>query len=198
MKTRFRLLLAAALVVLTALTASTAQASRGVSASATNITASGSLTMTGGIVCNVTLNLTLGSSTILKDTSARFGGINAANSSISGCTGILAARAPNNTGTILTGITTVYRSFAGTLPNISRININAPGAGFLLNTVAGSCLYGGTLDGISFNVSGGAISTVTFSGGTIPRISGGGLCPTSGGITGNLTVTGTAPTVTLV
>lgn len=197
MKTRFRLLLATALVALTALTASTAQASNGVSTSATDITASGSLTMTGGIVCNVTLNLTLGSSTIAKR-AATFGGINAARSTITGCTGILAARSPNNTGTILTGITTAYRSFTGTLPNIDRININAPGAGFLLNTVAGSCLYGGTLDGISFNVSGGAISTVTFSGGTIPRVSGGGLCPTTGGITGTLTVTGTAPTVTLV
>jgi hypothetical protein len=190
------LLMAVGFLTVALMGASTAQASRGISLSATTIGASGSLTMNSVITCDVLLSLTANSNTLTKTTGTTQATANGGY--IRNCTGSLAGNPA--TGAILGPINIQYRSFAGTLPNITKINILAPNAAFSLNTVAGLCLYAGSLDGVGFDVSGGAISSVNFNGSSaLAKSSGGLLCPSSGSISGLLTgFLPSAPTVTLI
>jgi hypothetical protein len=197
------LAMALAFVVIATLGASTAQASSGVRLSSTTIGASGRLTMNGILVCEVLLQLTASSLTLLKNAApvqAR-----ASRGYIRNCTGSLAGTPP--TGDILNVIDLKYRGFTGTLPNISRINVIAPittgspnGAQFSVNTIANVCLYQGALDGIGFDLSGGRITGVDFDAtNPLPKASGSILCPSTGTIRGDLTTfLPSAPTVTLI
>lgn len=186
------LLVAAAVVVVGAmLGAGTAQASRGISASATRIGASGVLTMNGLIPCQVLLELTLSSSTILKSTSSAQGTANGG--WIRNCTGA-------TDGAILGPIPVSYASFNGTLPAITGINVTAAGAGFQLNSIplCGSALYRGNLTGITINSSGGSVTGVTFNSNSLPRSTGGATCPSNATIRGTLNTLLSAVTIALV
>lgn len=185
-------LLAVAIVMVGAFGATTAQASRGITVTQTRITATGVLTLNGGLtVCNVSLTLSLGSTTLTKTRGTNQGSVTAG--SITGCSGLASS------GAVLTPINVQYDTFAGTLPNITSISIVAPNAGFSLNTLGGTCLYGGSLSGVRFLVTGGAISNVDFTGSNaIAKVSGGALCPSTGTITGPMTVTTTVPRIALV
>jgi hypothetical protein len=190
------LAMAMAFVVIAALGASTAQASRGISLSATTIGASGVLTMNGVLTCDVLLSLTANSLTLSKTT-----GTNQARANggyIRNCAGSLAGSP--NTGAILGPINLQYRSFGGALPAITRINIIAPNAAFSVNTIAGNCLYAGALDNVGFDIASGRISGVDFDAtNALARSSGSILCPSTGTIRGDLTTfLPSAPTVTLV
>lgn len=185
MRNRFRLLLIPFALVVTAFAgASTAQASYGIALSDTVIGASGSLTMNGVITCDVLLSITANRIKISKTT-----GINQATASggfIRNCTGSLVGRP--NTGTIGSGINLQYRSFAGTLPNITRVNLLAPNAAFSVNTIAGVCAYGGSLDGLGVDISSRTVSGVDFSStSSLPRTSGSVLCPSTAQMRGRLT-----------
>lgn len=194
MQSRIRLVLVVAVVGALMFT-SAAHASRGYSSSATLLSANGVLTMTGGMACTVLLSIFLNSSSFNKG--SRFANLDSGGSSITGCTGILAGRP--NAGAFLPGTQIDTFSFTGTLPNITSLRLTLWSFGFLVNTVAGSCLFGGinTLTGVTFDVSSGVVRTMTFSGGSVPRSSGSALCPTTGGFTGTLTLT-FPPTLTLI
>jgi hypothetical protein len=192
----FKLLaLALSFVVIAALGASTAQASRGISLSSNTIGASGRLTMNGVLTCDVLLSLTV-TNPIVKGLSINQG--RASGGHIRNCAGSLAGSP--NTGAILGPINIQYAGFSGTLPRITRITIIAVSAGFSINTIAGNCLYGGNLNSVGFDISGSTVSGVDFdSTNGLSRASGSILCPATGTIRGDLTAfLPSAPTVTLI
>ncbi|MGB7159235.1 MAG: hypothetical protein WBD40_14295 [Tepidisphaeraceae bacterium] len=190
---KFSMLFVAALAVLAGMFgAASAQAATGIRVSSSSIGAGGRLTMNGNVICDVLLTLTLTANPIAKRTGVNQG---TAAGTIRNCSGGGATGA----GTVLAGITVQYQSFSGTLPNITRITINAPNAGFQLATIVGNCLYGGNLTGVGLTASALAVTAADFgASATLPRVSGSGLCPASAQIRGVLAVLGTPPTITLV
>lgn len=204
MSHRIRMMLLGVIVLVTGLAATTAaQASRSVTVSSRNIGASGVLTLNDDrLICDVLIALTVTpSTTISKVAGTAFG--TAGNGYIRNCSGPVAPSAPNNTGTIL-GASLTYVSFSGSLPSPTRINIQSTDAGFLVNTLAGSCLYRASaanpLTGVSLDFNGGSPNTstgATFTNDNIARASGSILCPTTGAIRGTLRTLPTAPTLTL-
>lgn len=195
MSKRLRLLFfTAALLIVPVLGASTAQASRGINVSTTNIAISGTIVLNGVLTCEFLIGI--GSSTTIAKTT----GTNQASATggyLRNCSGSLAGNP--NTGAILGPINVQYRSFAGTLPNITKINLLFPNFAFSINTIAGNCLYGGSLDGSGLTISSGTGTAFDFTGSSaLPRVSGGILCPTTGTITGQLRTFLTGVTVTLV
>jgi hypothetical protein len=203
-------LLAVAVLFTGLLGATSAQASRSVSSSSRTIGASGILTLNNDrIICEVLLQLVLTQNPIAKTVGNTFG--YAQLGYIRNCTGPFAAAAPNNTGTILSGspvgtLTQLqYVSFSGNLPSPTAINVQSANAQFVVNTIAGPCLYGANasnlLTGVSITASGGSPNVATgaaFTNDAIPRVSGSLSCPTTGAISGTLRVLGTAPTLTLL
>ena len=172
---------------------SAAQASNGISLSENTITANGPLTLSNGLaICDVSLTLQLLNNPIVKDPDpTRVQARVVQPSSIRNCSGGLAID-----GAVLTPIDIVYDSFGGTLPNISSIRVDAPNAGFALNTILGTCLFGGNLQNIDFLISSGSVTTARFNNTGIPIVT--GPCPSPGTIAGDLTVLAPVPTATLV
>lgn len=182
------------LVAAVGLVSGTAQASRGVSLSATTISASGQLTLNGSVICTVSLTLVARSSTVTKTVGTTQANVTAG--TITACSGLGMQR-----GTVLIpagGIPVQYASFSGTLPSITSININAINPGFEITGTLATCLYQGNLNGIRFVVSGGRVTAASFTGSNALPLSRGTLfCPSTGTITGSLAVAA-PPTVTLV
>ena len=140
------------------------------------------------VTCSVTISGSFHSATIAKVRGALIGHINRATLDNSTCAGgsatILQASLPWHVR---------YDSFAGTLPNISRVRLGLVGAAFLLN-VGASCLYRSTAASPAFgNVLVGAGGAVTGleaeSGAAIPLQEGGFLCPAGGNFTNTGAVT---------
>jgi hypothetical protein len=192
-----RLLLAAGiLAVALAGGGSAAQASRGISFGSTVFGASGTFTMNGVLTCDILVGFTLSSSTLAKTTGVNQ--ITANGGYVRNCLGSLGGSP--NTGVILGPINVQYRSFSGTLPNITRINLVAVNMAWSWNSVAGVCLYAGSWDGIGLSVASGRVTDFDLTGSTgLAKSSGSILCPATGTLTGRLTgFLPSAPTVTLV
>ncbi|MBB4665061.1 hypothetical protein [Conexibacter arvalis] len=91
-------------------------------------------------------------------------------------------------------MTLEYSGFSGTLPDIGSINFEIGSFGMMLNGLVvctgGVGLWGwlsNPVGGISVNLVGGRVSTVTFNATSIPRRVGSGLfCPMSITVTGTL------------
>ncbi|MBB4661622.1 hypothetical protein [Conexibacter arvalis] len=190
------LFVALAALATVAFSTSVAQASRGVSINRTSIGAGGRLTLNDGdTVCDVLLTLTTAAS-IAKVIDTRVGGVTGG--TITNCNNL--ATSGQVLATAAAPIPVLFSSWDGVLPTgITEINVYANPAGFLLNTIIGSCLYGGRLIGIRFNVSGGNVTGATFNTNNLPGAAGNSIfCPASGNIRGTLTVLGTPPIITLV
>lgn len=197
MKTRIRVLLVAALVLASAMATSSAQASRAFQLDQTRIVAIGNLTTTLGIQCRVTITMNVTTNPIPKVSGTPFAAIDETQSSWADCTGFTAGRP--NTGSFLSGATIEHGFYVGTLPSdITSLGVRTPGFSILLNTYVGSCLWSGSSTGLRFDISRGRLSSLTFSGGALPRVSGGALCPANFSISGPLMVQAPVPNLTLI
>jgi hypothetical protein len=174
----------------------TAATGASVTNGATLATASGRVTMNAGGInenCTVRLGMTLNSS-IAKRAGTTIGTVQSTasgGSSITNCD-------LSTEGTVLHGIVVRYTSFAGTLPNITRINASAPLAGFLLQLpIFGSCLYQGTVNAVfNRNVTTLEITSVAISGTGLTGSPSG--CPTPASLGGTLTVASPLPRINLI
>jgi hypothetical protein len=165
-----------------AFAASAASASVAIGTPGLLTTASGVLTLSANgnvITCNVSLGIQL-QSRITKTSGALVGSVLASpTSTITNCNlGV-------TQGTVLSGITLTYVSFAGTLPNITQVNAQSTNAAFSLNIPAafGVCLFRGSVN-VTLPVSGGSVSSATLSGTNSlttsgPAIGCGGVSPAS-------------------
>jgi hypothetical protein len=143
------------------------------------------------LTCPITLQGSFHSRTIAKVPSALIGFVS--RSSFSGCNG--------GTATVLTATLPwhiTYRSFRGTLPSITGVNINIIGLSWQIQPSGGiTCLARTTtatpLISI-FNISGGRATSLTADEvSEIPLTGSGGFCPFSGGV---LHVAGTTSSLT--
>lgn len=193
MRTCRRVACSATLMLLVALAAASASdASRGIQLSQSRITASGRLTMAGNSVCDVSITATTNSVTLLKQTGVTQFTLTAGSGT---CTGPIGSA----TLTLLTPWNGRYVSFRGTLPNITGINVMYTNAGWRgTYALIGSCLWGGALTGVTWNVSGGTWVSVTYNSSPVPLVSGTAFCPSTDIRSGTLTVVSPIPTVTLV
>jgi hypothetical protein len=187
--TKLATMVVAAAAVL-AFGAATASASTGVSVPGGAITGTGTaITFSGGfgsITCPVTLVGSL-NARINKTVGATVGTITSGSvGACSGSFGVVSASAS------VLGFpwTVTYRSFSGTLPNISRVNLVANGAAFLISasTLLGqlNCLYRDNVDtttvgaptvtGLNVNDSSVALNTI------LPGTT--GTCPNPGAVSG--------------
>lgn len=178
------------LLALVAAIASNAHASRGISLSSQTIGAGGTLTFNGGAwTCNALFTYRTNSNTISKTTGVNYGSITSG--SITNCTGLATG------GTVLAPINLQYSSFTGTLPNISEINSVSPNFAISFNTIAGTCLYGGSVRTKKLLVVLG-ITIFRYISESVTKRSGSALCPSTLTIAGDLTTLGTVPRVALI
>ncbi|MGN6188599.1 MAG: hypothetical protein ACTHOE_06850 [Conexibacter sp.] len=142
------------------------------------------------IRCPVTLSGSIHSSTIAKVAGSLIGYINSATVGTASCSG---GSARANTETLPWHVR--YRSFSGTLPNITSINTDIVGATFEITTVCGTARYSGTAGGAFNREARGGVTSVSASG-TVSRVGGSSFCPASGTLSGSSGSIGA--TVTLI
>ena len=190
---RYVVLAVSAILAFAVVGPSAARAGNGISLSENTITANGPLTLSDGLaICDVSLTLQLLNNPIVKGPDPRRVQAKVAQpSTIRNCSGGWMID-----GAVLTPLDIVYDSFGGTLPTISSIRVDAPNAGFSLNSILGTCLYGGSLQNLDFLIRSGSVTTARFNNLGIPIVT--GPCPSPATIAGDLMVQAPVPTATLV
>lgn len=185
------LLIAALIAATTLIGTSAAHASRALRFDLTTFSASGTLTFNSSVVsCPFLLTFTVSTNPFPK-TTTQFGTVGG---TVRACTAF------GGFSTLLGPIRVLYRSFAGTLPFPTRINVKLADFGWdVSSTPFGPCLWGGVWDGIGIDLVGNRVSGIDFNSSTPLAFVRGGNCPISWQARGQLTtLLTTAPAVTLM
>lgn len=183
-----QVLLGAAFVVAFTLSAATAHASTGITKTGGIFSASGRLTINASAVCDVTMNIT-DTTTVMKVTRRQQGTVDRVtytNCSGGGMTDFVA----------LVPMAISYLAFVGTLPRplyLRRLYRYYQRQRIFADT----CLYEGDLE-VQDVFTGDELTSLVFTGGRIPRTSGGVLCPATISVAGTLAVAGIRPRFRLI